>query len=111
MTLAAALMAQAKPTDTVFIFARAVQGPRMPLVIVRKQVKDLPLQFSLDDSMAMSPAAKLSSFASVVVTARVSRSGQAIPEAGDLVGQSVPVSLGARGVKVEIAEIVKAPAQ
>ena len=109
VTLSAAIAAQASPEDTLFVFARAAEGPRMPLVILRKQVKDLPLQFSLDDSMAMSPAAKLSSFPKVVVTARVSKRGQAVPEAGDLQGQSAAVSLGASGLKIEIAEVVKAP--
>jgi cytochrome c-type biogenesis protein CcmH len=105
--LAPAMAKLAAPTDTVFIFARAAEGPRMPLAILRKQVKDLPADFSLDDSLAMSPAAKLSLFPKIVVSARVSKSGQAQPSAGDLSGQSAAVANNASGVGVEINEVVK----
>ncbi len=88
------LAANAAPTDTVFVFARAAQGPRMPLAIVRKQVKDLPFAFTLDDSMAMNPAMKLSNFQQVVVGARISKSGNAMPQSGDLQGQSGVIALG-----------------
>ncbi len=87
------LASNASPTDTVFVFARAAQGPRMPLAIVRKQVKDLPFSFTLDDSMAMNPAMKLSSFPQVVVGARVSKSGNAMPQSGDLQGQSEVIAV------------------
>jgi len=88
------LAAQVKPDDTVFVFARAAQGPRMPLAIVRKQVRDLPLSVSLDDSLAMSPAMVLSKFAEVSVGARISRSGNAMPQSGDLQGSKSPVAVG-----------------
>jgi cytochrome c-type biogenesis protein CcmH len=107
VTLAAALTREAKPGDTVFIFARAAEGSRMPLAILRKQVKDLPISFNLDDSMAMSPAANLSKAGRVTVGARISKSGNAIPEKGDLAGQSAPVTVGAKGLKIEIKDIVK----
>jgi cytochrome c-type biogenesis protein CcmH len=94
------------PDDTVFVFARAAEGNRMPLAIVRKQVKDLPLQFTLDDSMAMSPAAKLSSASSVIVGARISKSGNAMPQGGDLQGLAPAVTVGASGIKVEINQEV-----
>ena len=108
VSLAPALAAKAAPEDTVFIFARAAQGSRMPLAILRKQVKDLPLQFKLDYSMAMSPAARLSGAPQVIVGARVSKSGQAMPTPGDLAGQTAPVAPGAAGLKIEINEIVGA---
>ncbi len=108
VTLSAALKAQAKPEDTVFIFARNAEGGpggnRMPLAIVRKQVKDLPATFTLDDSLAMGPGMGLSSAKQVVVGARISRSGQAMPQPGDLEGLSAPVAVGSQGVVVEISK-------
>lgn len=109
--LAAALKGQAAPDDTVFIFARAAGGNAgggMPLAIVRKRVADLPAAFALDDSQAMSPAARLSTAQQVVVTARISKSGQAMPQPGDLEGTSAPVAPGsaaARDLVVEIAGV------
>jgi cytochrome c-type biogenesis protein CcmH len=107
VTLSAAMAKQAAPDDTVFVFARPAEGARMPLAILRKQVKDLPLKFTLDDSMAMSPANALSGASKVVVGARVSKSGNAMPQPGDLSGQSAPVSVGASGIQIEIKEAVK----
>jgi cytochrome c-type biogenesis protein CcmH len=107
VTLASALARETKPEDTVFVFARAAEGPRMPLAILRKQVKDLPISFTLDDSMAMSPAATLSKAGRVVVGARISKSGNAIPEKGDFAGQSAQVNVGAKGLLIEIRDVVK----
>ena len=107
VTLAPALLANAVPGDTVFVFARAVDGRRAPLAILRKQVKDLPFDFTLDDSLAMSPAMRLSSAAQVVVGARISKSGNAVAQAGDLQGLSQPVPLGTQDLKIEIGEVLK----
>ncbi|MGD2137871.1 MAG: c-type cytochrome biogenesis protein CcmI [Gammaproteobacteria bacterium] len=92
VTLDPALAAQADPGDTVFIFARAESGPRMPLAIVRKQVVDLPVTVTLDDSLAMSPAMVISKFDRVTVGARISKSGNAMPASGDLQGTVSPVA-------------------
>ncbi|MDX1250914.1 MAG: c-type cytochrome biogenesis protein CcmI [Gammaproteobacteria bacterium] len=106
VNLAPALAGKIAPGDTVFIFARAAQGPRMPLAIMRAQAKDLPLQFSLDDSMAAMPTMKLSNASEVIVSARVSKSGNAMPQPGDLQGDSQAVKVGASGVKVVIDSVV-----
>jgi len=106
ITLAPALAGKASPEDTLFVFARPAEGPRMPLAILRKQVRDLPLTFTLDDSLAMSPAARLSSAKSVVIGARISKQGNAIAQPGDMQGLSAPVAPGAKGLKIEIAEVV-----
>jgi len=104
--LAPALAARAAPEDTVFVLARPAQGSRMPLAAVRVKVKDLPLAFSFDDSMAMNPSSKLSDFAEVVVAARVSKTGNVVPQGGDLEGVSKPVRPGAAGIMVEIGNVI-----
>jgi cytochrome c-type biogenesis protein CcmH len=91
----------------VFIFARAAEGPPMPLAVVRARVRDLPYRFRLDDSMAMTPAMKLSTFPRVVVGARVSSSGTAAPQPGDLQGTSAAVANNAAGVSVVIDSQVR----
>lgn len=106
VTLSSSLKAKADPSDTVFILARAAQGPKMPLAILRKQVKDLPVQFLLDDSMAMAPQMKLSSFDEVVVVARISKSGNAMSEPGDLQGMSKVIKPGSGGLKITIDSVV-----
>jgi cytochrome c-type biogenesis protein CcmH len=106
VSLAPALAAKASPEDTVFVFARPAEGSRMPLAIIRKQVKDLPFRFELSDSMAMTPQSRLSAFSQVVVGARVSKAGTAVPEAGDLQGQSQPVAVGTRDLAIEIRDVV-----
>ncbi|MDH4061686.1 MAG: c-type cytochrome biogenesis protein CcmI [Aquincola sp.] len=93
VSLAPALAAKVQPGDTLFVFARAAEGPRMPLAIVRMPVPAIdkqPVTVQLDDSSAMSPAMKLSGASRVVVVARVSRQGGAAPVAGDLEGESAP---------------------
>jgi cytochrome c-type biogenesis protein CcmH len=107
LTLAAKLKAQAAPEDTVFIFARALQGSRAPLAILRKQVKDLPLDFTLDDSLAMSPAMRLSTAKEVIVGARISKSGMATPQPGDMQGLTGAIAVGSKGIALEINEPIR----
>jgi cytochrome c-type biogenesis protein CcmH len=96
VSLAPALAARVAAGDTLFVYARAESGPPMPIAILRRPAGELPLDFRLDDSMAMQPERRLSDFPRVVVVARVSKSGSAAPAAGDLLGQSGPVAPGAR---------------
>jgi len=86
VSLAPELQKSASPGDTVFIYAQALSGPKMPLAIVRKQVSELPLTVNLTDAMAMTPAMKLSSFEQVKLLARISKSGNAMQQPGDLIG-------------------------
>ena len=93
VSLSEELIKQADKNDTVFIYAQAVSGPPMPIAVVRKKVSDLPLQVTLNDSMAMMPSNKLSSHEQVKLKARISKSGKAIPESGDLIGTVNEVSI------------------
>ncbi|MCC6160756.1 MAG: c-type cytochrome biogenesis protein CcmI [Nitrosomonas sp.] len=106
VALDASLADKISPEDTLFIFARASQGPKMPLAILRLSAKDLPVSFKLDDNMAMTPTMKLSSFPEVVIGAKISKTGQAIPASGDLEGHSSPVKIGASGVSIVIDQVV-----
>ena len=99
VSLSPALAGKVAPTDTVFILARAAQGPKMPLAVLRTQVKDLPVKFTLDDSMAMQPQLKLSGFDQVVVVARVSKSGTPMAQSGDLQGLTGTVKPGHQGLE------------
>jgi cytochrome c-type biogenesis protein CcmH len=105
--IAPALKGKFGPEDTVFIYARAADGPPMPLAVLRRRARELPVQFSLDDSMAMAPGMTLSAHPRVVVTARVSKSGGATPQPGDLQGASAPVASDAVAVTVVIDTLVR----
>lgn len=106
VSLAEPLWPQADVNDSVFVYAKAISGPPMPLAAHRARVQDLPLTVTLDDSMAMAPAMKLSGFAEVTVGARISKSGQATPQSGDLEGEVSPVKPGQAGtVKILIERV------
>ncbi|RLA10682.1 MAG: hypothetical protein DRQ59_11400 [Gammaproteobacteria bacterium] len=74
---------RANPNDTVFVYARAAQGPPMPLAVKKLKLSDLPAAMVLSDSDAMVPSMKLSSFDQLILGARVSRSGNPVPQSGD----------------------------
>jgi cytochrome c-type biogenesis protein CcmH len=105
--LAPALAAKVAPADTVFVFARPADGPRMPLAVIRKQVRELPAAFTLDDTMAMAAGMKLSDHPRVIVGARISKSGSPTPQPGDLEGLSAPVKVGDTGVTVVIGTEIR----
>jgi len=107
VSVSTALRARAAPDDTVFVYARAVQGPKAPLAIQRLRVRDLPLIVTLDDATSMSPALRLSTATEVVIGARISKTGAALAQPGDLQGLSPAVAVGAHDVRVEISDVVK----
>ena len=100
--LSAALKSQTSPTDVVFVYAVPANGERMPLALLKTTVAQLPLKFTLDDSSAMLPDRKLSGASQVLVKARISKSGNAIPQSGDWEGSLGPVKVGATGLDLEI---------
>lgn len=102
VTLSPALAAKVKPDDSVFVFARPADGSRMPVAVVRARASELPLRFTLDDSRAMAPTAKISALNEVIINARVSRSGNAIPASGDLEGATEKVKVGTQGMSLVI---------
>ena len=102
----AVLAKRIRPGDTLFVFARAIDGPRMPLAIVRASAGGLPFTFTLDDSSAMAPQFRISGFKQVIVGARISPSGDATPRSGDLMGQIGPVDVGAGKLVLMIDSVV-----
>lgn len=108
VSLVPALRTALKPEATVFIFARPAQGVRMPLAIVRRSARELPVEVALSDAQAMSPDHRLSQFERVVIGARVSVSGSAMASAGDLEGLGAPIVWARAGaVNVEIDRVVR----
>jgi len=105
--IAEALRGQVRPADTVFILARPVDGPRMPVAILRMRVAALPRAFVLDDSTAMSPDATLSKAGTVRVEIRVSASGNAAAQAGDLSGVLNDVATRAEGLELVADTVVR----
>ena len=106
VNISPALSAKTSPGDTLYIYARAKSGPRMPLAIVRLQAKDLPAKFTLKDGMGMNPNMKLTNFPEVVISARVTKSGKAVPASGDLQGFSEVVRIGDQKVNILIDQQV-----
>ena len=88
------LAAKVSPDDTVFVFARAINGPRIPLAVRRFRVAQLPVTFVLDQSAAMSPEMTLAQHSEVTVGARISKSGSPGSKSGDLEGFRQPVKVG-----------------
>ncbi len=102
--IAAALKNKAAPEDTVMVIAR-LPGSRMPLAVVRARASELPVKFTLDDSVSMNPQSRISGAKEVEVEARVSKSGMAQAAAGDLISPPQTVKLGARGVTLQVAKV------
>lgn len=103
VSLADSLRSDVRPDDTVFVYARVAGGEGPPLAVARTRAESLPARITLDDSRSMTPQARLSEADRVVVTARISRSGEATPQSGDLEGRSEAVVVNdADGVEVVI---------
>ncbi len=111
VTLVKELQGLVAPTDTVFVYATAVAASRMPVAIVRTTADKLPLDFVLDDSTAMNPSVKLSGMSEVTVRVRISKSGQAIPQAGDYGVSLTPVKPGSKGLNLMVRDTLQSTAQ
>ena len=106
VTIVDTLSPRLTAADTLFVFARPASGARMPLAIIRAKAGEFPYRFKLDDSQAMSPQAKLSDQTEVMLGARISRTGTATPQSGDLMGTLGPVKIGSRELKLVIDGVV-----
>jgi len=102
VTLSDGLKDKASPDDVLFIYARAASGPPMPLAIIRTTVAELPKEFTLDQSMAMMPAMSLAKFDKVIVGARISKTGNAMPQSGDLQGITDVIAVGSKDLDIVI---------
>jgi cytochrome c-type biogenesis protein CcmH len=98
------LKGKAGPDDTVMVLAR-LPGSRMPLAAVRLRASQLPVKFVLDDSLSMNPQSPISAATVVEVEARISKSGLAKAEPGDLISAPQTVKVGARGVALRVAKV------
>jgi len=107
VTLVKELQGLVAPTDTVFVYATPVAGSRMPVAIVRTTADKLPFDFVLDDSTAMNPSAKLSGMDEVTVRVRISKSGQAVAQAGDYGVSLSPVKLGSKGLNLMVRDTLQ----
>ena len=105
VSLSPQLKAKVQADDTLFIFARPAGGARMPLAVLRARAADLPLKFTLDDKLALTPQTAISTVSEVRVEALISKSGTANAGPGDLTGQSPPVKVGATGVRLVIDKL------
>ena len=93
VALAPELLEKISDDDIVFIYAKAQQGPPMPVAVARHNVSELPIQVMLTDSMAMMPQMTLSTTKDVFVGARISKTGQAIAQSGDLQAKEMPMNI------------------
>jgi len=105
VTLSGKLVGTVKPDDVLFVFARAEEGPRMPLAAMRATVADLPLRFRFDDSMALGGGRKISDFKTVSVEARIAKAGMAQSSSGDLFGTLKGVKPGSQNLRLLIDQV------
>ena len=107
VSLSDELLKKTVNSDTLFIYARALNGPKMPLALVKMTAGDLPTTVTLDDSVSMMPSMTLSSTDQVEIIARISKSGQAVMQTGDIFGSVQPVRTNqSETVDVVISELV-----
>ncbi|HEY0587529.1 MAG TPA: hypothetical protein VGD52_15435 [Pseudoduganella sp.] len=92
-----------QPGQTLFVYVRAAHGSPMPLAAIKRPVAEFPLPFALDDSNALASGTHLADSGKLIVGARISASGSATPQAGDLEGQAGPVAAGSSGLVIELA--------
>lgn len=105
--LAPALSGQVPPGATLFVVARAAQGPRVPVAVLRQPAAPLPHAFELGDANAMDPSRLLSTAGEIVLEARISLSGDATRKFGDLISEPVAVKPGSTGITLVIDRVVE----
>lgn len=103
LTLDPKLRSKVGAQDTVFVTAKSPDGSGPPLAVKRFKGADLPIEFQLDDSAAIMPGRVISQFAEVQVSAKVSKTGDAGPQKGDIISAPVNAKLGAGNLKLELS--------
>ena len=102
--LSSDLKSRIKSGDIVMVIARK-PGERMPVAVLKTTITDFPMSFSLNDSLAMNPSAPLSQLAEASIEVRISKTGMAKPEAGDLISNPQIVKVGANNVRLLIDQV------
>ncbi len=104
--IAPELLAKIPANATIFVVARPADGQRMPVAVSRQSYSSQPFEFQISDAQSMTAERKLSSYESVILEARISASGNAIRQGGDLIGTSKPLKPGSTAIELLIDQVV-----
>jgi cytochrome c-type biogenesis protein CcmH len=102
--ISADLKSKVKSSDIVMVIARK-PGERMPVAVLKTSVSEFPMNFALTDALAMNPSAPLSQIAEASIEVRISKTGMAMPEPGDLISAPQTVKVGASNVRLVIDQV------
>ena len=102
--LSADLKSKIKPGDIVMVIARK-PGERMPVAVLKVPASDFPMNFTLNDSLAMNPSAPISQLTEASVEVRISKTGMAKPEVGDLISSIQTIKVGATNIRLLVDQV------
>ena len=102
--LSSGMKPKIKPGDIVMVIARK-PGDRMPVAVLKVPATDFPMRFTLSDALAMNPAAPLSQLSEASIEVRISKTGMAKPEAGDLISTAQTIQVGTKDVRLLVDQV------